>query len=150
MRCRPNSRVATIAGVPMPRSSRRSIVLKVSEASPPTGAAGCDYRERDRIAQLHKKLEVVARLRAVAVDRRHEQLACAAFLALARPRDGLAARLARLQRVELHLALRVLGSDPAKGVLTPIPSPNVGGKPAQVRLASEGGQDKLIFEPLKA
>jgi septum site-determining protein MinC len=27
---------------------------------------------------------------------------------------------------------------------------NVGGKPAQVRLASEGGQDKLIFEPLKA
>lgn len=32
---------------------------------------------------------------------------------------------------------------------TPLPD-NVAGKPAQVRLSSEGGQDKLIFEPLKS
>ena len=32
---------------------------------------------------------------------------------------------------------------------TPLPE-NVAGKPAQVRLSSEGGQDKLLFEPLKS
>ena len=40
-------------------------------------------------------LEVVAVLRAVAVDRRDEQLAGAALLALARPLDGVARRVAR-------------------------------------------------------
>jgi septum site-determining protein MinC len=32
---------------------------------------------------------------------------------------------------------------------SPLPE-NVAGKPAQVRLSSEGGQDKLLFEPLKS
>ena len=31
---------------------------------------------------------------------------------------------------------------------TPLPE-NVAGKPAQVRLSTEGGQDKLLIEPLK-
>ena len=65
-------------------SERSGDVLRIA------GAAGRDHRQRHGVAELLQQVEVVAVLRPVAVDRRHEQLAGAALLAFARPLNGVA------------------------------------------------------------
>ena len=88
-RAGPGSRGGSTRAAPpaRPRARRRRAAR--------AGTARRDHRQRHRVAQLREELEVVAVARPVAVDRRHEQLARAALLALARPRDRVAAGLAR-------------------------------------------------------
>src|SRR5581483_651569 len=72
------------------------------------GAPRRDHRQRHGVVERGEQLEVVARARAVAVDRGDEQLPRAARLALARPVERRTLGLAR-RRVRAHAT--VLGVD---------------------------------------
>ena len=120
----------------------------VGEVVQRAGAAGGDDGDGDALADGAEQPEVVARLRAVAVHARHEELARAAVGGLGGPLHRVYAdRLAPAVREDLPAGRRAAGLLGVHGDDHALRAEPVGGGGEELGLAEGGGVDRHLVGP---